>query len=570
MTLNLPKTVRSIRRVQTIARVLAKHGFGHLVDRLYLYRYVPLPERWRRPPVTTAGATAELSLGRRLTLVLQELGPTFIKFGQMMSTRPDLIPADIIVELVHLQDDVPPFDSQVAKEIIATSMGTSIETCFEKFEDRPFASGSIAQVHRATTRAKAVSPARDVVVKVKRPDIEEIIRLDMTILRWIADLAERMIPELQLYRPTGIVDEFERSLLRELDFVNEGAVITRFAEALVDDPDFRIPQVIWELTGPSVLTLEELHGISMQRLLEGADPGYDRAGLAEKLARSFVRQFFELGMFHADPHPGNLLIEPPDKIGLIDFGLTGRIDDEMLGHLVLALVAAFNREPDIIVEVLADMDALGDQTDRRQLSTGFLQLIEKYYGLPLHRFDTQTLFHEVTDLIRQHEVTLPREFVLFGKSLVVVGGICLQLDPNLNLLALVQPRLRAIVMKRFKPSRLLRSTVVSGWHLANLLRSAPGQLRDISRRLSRGRWQVNIRHQNLEGLTSELDRTGNRLSLAIVTGSIIVGSSMVITVRGESTIFNIPVSFFGLVGYMLAGVLGVAMIITILRSGRLS
>ncbi len=570
VTLNLPRTVRSIRRVQNIVRVLTHHGFGHLVDRLRLERYIPLPKRWRHAVLPEEKDAAEISLGRRLAMVLESLGPTFIKLGQTLSTRPDLFPPDIISELVQLQDRVPPFDSAEARRIVTEALGSPIEECFSSFDADPFASGSIAQVHRAVTRAQGTQLAQRVVVKVKRPDIEDIIRLDMTILRWIADLAERLIPELQLYRPKLIVEEFERNLLREMDFINEAAVMTRFGESFKDDPNFRIPRVYWEYSGPSVLTLQELHGISAQRVLESPDLAVDRRAIADKLARSFVRQFFEIGLFHGDPHPGNLLIEPPASIGLIDFGLTGRIDDQMLGQLVLALVAAFNREPELIVEILADMDALDEYTDRVRLRNDFLQLIEKYYGLPLHRFDTQVLFYEVTDLIRQHNVTLPREFVLFGKALVAVGGICLQLDPNLNLVGLIRPQLQTIIAKRLSPSRLLKSTAVIGWHLANIIKSAPGQMRDISRRLSRGRWQVNIRHQNLDDLAHELDRSSNRLAFAIVIGAVIVGSSMVVTAETTEPILGIPLRFMGLAGYIVAGIMGLGLVINIIRSGKVS
>jgi len=567
--LNLPRTVRSIGRVQTIARVLTHHGFGHLVARLRLERYVPLPKRWRRA-VIAPPEEADLTLGRRLAMVLEELGPTFIKLGQVMSTRPDLLPPEIIHELTLLQDRVPPFSTEEARRIIAINLGRPADQCFESFEDVPFASGSIAQVHRARTRPTDEMPSRNVVVKVKRPGIEDTVRLDMTILRWIADLAERLIPEMHNYRPRVIVEEFERTMLLEMDFINEAATMARFAESLGEDGSVRVPAVHWDLTGPSVLTLEALPGRSAQYYIDHPDEAIDRKGIAARIARSFVKQFFETGLFHADPHPGNLLIEPPASVGLIDFGLTGRIDDEMLGHLVVALVAAFNREPEFVVEVLADMGALGDHTDRQRLRNDFLQLIEKYYGLPLYRFDMQTLFYEITNLIRRNDVTLPREFVMFGKALVAVGGVALQLDPDLDLLSLVKPKLQSMIARRFAPARVAKSMAVAGWHFANILKSAPGTLRDISRRLARGQWELHVRHQNLDDLAHEMDRSSNRLSFAIITAAIIVGSSMVLTSGDMGKVLNVPLQALGLIGYFIAGVMGIGLIIAILRSGKLS
>lgn len=568
MHLRLPRTVRSIRRVQHIARVLSRHGLGHIVDRLHLARYVPL-RGWRGAAVGSADME-RFTLGQRLARAFEELGPTFIKLGQMISTRPDVFPGEIVEAMIKLQDHVPPFDTAVARQIIAGDLGRPIEGSFDLFEDAPFASGSIAQVYRATTRPTGGKPGQRVVVKVRRPDIDELVRLDMTILRWLADLTERLIPESSTYQPMAVVQEFERTMLREMDFINEAATISRFAEAYGYDENFRIPVVHWELTGPAVLTLEELPGVSAQRLLAAPDPRLDRKALAERLARAFVRQFFEIGMFHADPHPGNVLITPPATVGLIDFGLTGQIDDDMLGALVVALLGAFNRESEVVVEVLAEMNALADETDRRQLRRAFLELIDKYYGLPLHRFHPQTLFYEITSLVRQHHVTLPREFVLFGKAMVGVGGICLQLDPELDLLALVRPKLRGIMARRLAPTRLAKAATISGWHLINILKAAPGQLRDISRRLARGKWQVNIRHQNLDYLANEIDRASNRLSFAVIIGAIIVGSSWIISTSSAATFLGIRLPAYGIVGYVVAGIMGLALVVSILRSGKLS
>ncbi len=572
MNLRLPRTVRSIRRVQTIARVLTHHGFGHLVDVFHLDRYAPLPKRWRRRPPSALSPDAEASLGRRLVRVCEELGPTFIKFGQLMSTRPDLLPADIVAELVHLQDDVPPFDTAEARRIIASDLGAPVEASFATFDAAPFASGSIAQVYHATTPAADGEPSRRVVVKVRRPDIEEVVRLDMNILRWLAELSERLLPELSIYQPRTIVDEFETTMLREMDFINEAATVGRFADAFETSEGLRVPRVHWELTGPRVLTLEELPGVSAQKLLGRETPGIDRKLLAERIAGGFVKQFFEIGLFHADPHPGNLLIEPPATVGLIDFGLTGRFDDAMLGHLVIALTAAFNREAEVIVEVLADMNALGEATDRGQLRRELLQLVDKYYGLPLHRFDLQNLFYEVTSLLRRNDVKLPREFVLFGKAIVTVGGICLQLDPHMDLLVLVKPQLRRLIGERLSPGRLAKSATISAWHVFNILKNAPSQVRDISRRLARGQWQVNIKHQNLETLATEIDHASNRLAFAVIIASVIVGSSWVLSTNSSLKFFGliIPLPVLGVIGYLVAGVMGLGLVIAIWRSGKLS
>ena len=350
VSIRLPRTVRSIRRVQQIARVLSRHGFGHIVDRLALRGYVPIPRF--RPVPTTAAESEQASLGQRLARAFEELGPTFIKLGQLISSRPDVFPPDIVEAMIHLQDQVPPFDTATARKIIEADLGRPLEACFSHFDEVPFASGSIAQVYRATIRprggrdafsltphcsgaggqaageqdarpseAGSATPGRKVhpagqrvVVKVRRPEIEDVIRLDMTILRWLAELAERVIPEWINYQPVTVVEEFERTILREMDFINEGATVTRFAEAYGYDPAFRIPVVHWELSGPAVLTLEELPGVSVQALINNPDPLVNHKLLAERLALAFVRQYFQIGMFHADPHPGNFVFAPDGTV----------------------------------------------------------------------------------------------------------------------------------------------------------------------------------------------------------------------------------------------------------------
>lgn len=555
-----------MRRVQTIARVLTHHGFGHLIDRLNVGRYVPLPKRWRpaQVPVTDA------SIGRRLGSAFQELGPTFVKFGQMLSTRPDLVPAEIAAELSKLQDEVPPFDTAIARQIVEQDLGAPIDECFDSFADQPFASGSIAQVYRATVRPEGQPQSQPVVVKVKRPDIEDVVRLDMTILRWIADLAERVMPDSANYQPKMVVEEFERTILREMDLINEAATITRFSEAFGEDPCFRLPLVHWDCTGPKVLTLDWLEGTSLKFLLARGDERIDRKALADRLGRAFMRQFFELGLFHADPHPGNLLITPPANVGLIDFGLTGRFDEEMMGQLIIALSAALSREPDIVVEILADMNGLSEQTDRRQLRREFMELIDKYYGLPLHLFDLHTLFYEITGLVHRNHVILPREFVLMGKALVQVGGLGLQLDPDLDLVGLIQPHLRNMIYRRFGPRRLTRTAAISGWHLLNVIKNAPSLIRDISRRFAQGHLQVQIRHQNLDDLAHEIDRASNRLGVSVIVAGVVVGSSLIIGSESRIPYLDLPLAIIGGAGYIMAALMGLWLVINMIRSGKLS
>lgn len=563
MNLYVPKSVRSIGRLQTIARVLAGHGFEHLLQQLNLGRYISLPQRWKRArPLETQEPAA---IGKRLVLVFQELGPTFVKLGQMLGSRPDLMPEHLVRELRRLQDRVEPFDDAIARGIIAEDLGSSVEECFAEFDATPMASGSIAQVYPARTRQ-----GRRVVVKVKRPDIEETIARDMHLLSWLADAVERFVPESRPFRPCVLVDEFQKTIRREMDFVNEAATLARFAEAFREDPNVRVPDVLWELTGTRVLTMDYLDGTPMQEVLDTADERFDRSQVARNLIGAFFAQYFELGIFHGDPHPGNILVTEPARIGLIDFGMIGQIDDRLGGQILMILIGVVSKETDILVDTLDDLDALTPETDRTQLGRDLRDLLNKYSGLPLRRIELQTVFGEMNELVRNNGVVLPRAVILFFKSLVTLAGIATQLDPELNILSQLRPRLRGMVRDRFSPERLMRGAGVSGWHAFSLLKQMPRQLRDFMRRLERGQWKINVNHQNLEHLASELDRSGNRLSFSIVIAAIIISSSMILTSAQTATLLGVPVRAFGVVGYIFAGFMGVGLVWAIWRSGKLS
>jgi ubiquinone biosynthesis protein len=562
----LPRTVRTMNRVRAIVRALSQHGFGYFVDRLNLRRFAPLVGRFSKEELVGAEAPPSL-IGQRLVSICQELGPTFVKLGQMLSTRPDLLPAPIIQELRRLQDRVAPFPSEEAWRIIQEDLGAPPSALFEHIDAEPFASGSIGQVYNATAK-----DGSKVVIKVRRPDIEQVIQLDMHILRRLAEVAERVEPDLRLYRLTMIVDEFDRTIRREMDFINEAATTSRFYEAFRDEPTVAVPRVRWSLTGTRVLTLARLEGATLQEVLTDSEGRFERSAIAKNLTNAFLKQYFELSMFHADPHPGNILISGSSRVELLDFGLVGQMDDELAGQLALALIASIKREVDIVIDIMADIQAIGPDTNRRQLRSGLRELLEKYYGQPLKRLDLQSIFIEITDLMRRHEVVLPRDFVLLGKSIVTAAGVSLQLDPDLNLLEVIRPKIFAMARNRFGPTPMLRALGMSAWHMLNILKNAPGQLRDLMRRMSRGELEINIRHESMDNLIRELDRSSNRLSFSIIIAGLILGSSLLLGIEpGSRAIFGmVSLHYLGLIGYFTAFLMGVGLLIAIARSGRLS
>ncbi len=560
----LTTSVRTLNRLQQIVRVLARHGFGHIVERINLGRYLPLGKILRSAK-SEAEAAPTVSLGKRLAAVCSELGPTFVKFAQTISTRADLAPEDILRELRKLQDHVPPFDTETARAVIESEIGESPTQCFASFDAEPFASGSIGQVYHAQTKN-----GDNVVVKVKRPGIEDILLQDLHILKWMAGAAEQWIPELARLRPVQIVEEFELLLKQEVDYVSEASATARFEEAFEDVAHVHIPHVHWNLTSSSVLTLGQVRGESFEAILQGGHDEIDRKLLGKRLVEMYVKQFFDMRLFHADPHPGNFLISPPSRIGLIDFGQVGTISDEMTGQLVIMVVAMIYREPQIFVDVLYDLNAIESDTNQKALVRDLRRLLDKYHGLPLKRMNLLTIFTEIATVIRQHNVTLPNELVMVLKTLITIGGVSLRLDPELDLVAELSPKVRKLVAGRFSPKKIVRTTGVTMWHLFSILRSAPAQLRAMLRRLGTGKWQVNIRHENLDRLINELDRSSNRLSFSVVIAAIIVGSSVVVSTDTEFPVLGIDIQWFGVAGYLIAGLLGIRLLWAIYRSGRLS
>ena len=562
--LQFTRNVRSLNRLRQIAQVLTQHGFGYVVARIQLGRYLPGWARRRRPPREEL-ALPPATIGRQLRAVCTELGPTFIKFAQLLSTRPDVLPAEIVSELSELQDRVPPFDTDVAFQIIARQLGKPIDQCFAEIDRVPIASGSIGQVHRARgPKGEAL------VVKVRRPGLEQIVNVDMELLHWLAESLERFLPELRVYRPSMIVTEFEDVLNRELDFVNEGAAAAAVGKAFADSPHVHIPRVYWEWSGAEVLTLEALPGTSLRQILAGdaPSPGWDRPALARRLVEAYLTQIFDIGRFHADPHPGNLLIEQPATLGLIDFGQVGTITDEMVTHLVVLLYAAVRREMDLAVAELAELGVLGPETDRRQLQRDLRQLVDKYHGLAIKHVDLNQLFHEFAQVVRAHDVLLPRELPMLVKALALVAQTSQQLDPSLDVLELLRPRLRKAWRDRLHPRQIGRAAAKAGWQALALLREAPLQVQQTLRHLAAGTWQFNLKHQNIDRLVSELDQSSNRLSFAMIIAAIIVGSSVVVTSAPELTVLGVPLQYFGVVGYLVAGVFGIALAWSIFRSGR--
>ncbi len=556
----ITKGPRRMRRVAHIARKLASHGLGFVVYRLDLRRHLPT---WLRVPGLSTRAEPE-DLPRKFAAVLEELGPTFVKFGQMLATRPDILPPAYVQELERIYHHVAPFPGETARRILEDEFGQSVEDLFARFESEPAASGSIAQVHHAT-----LLDGTPVVVKVRRPRIESVIEDDLAILAFLAEQADR-VEEFQPFRLPMLVEEFGRGISRELDFVAEAAFTHKFREAFAEDQWLEMPQVFWDRTTPRVLTMRRLEGTHLNELLRQEHCPWDRRELARRIMDAYLRQFFILGFFHGDPHPGNILITPQGKVALLDFGLVGRVSARLRRDLGICLMALGNEQLELVADVMSDLGRLPDPELADPFQEQIVRLLERYTGVPLDNLDFQRSFYEVMDVVRSYRVDVPRDFVLMGRTLVVISGLVTQMDPALNVGELAKPYARKLARQKLSATGIRRSLTSGGYHLGTLLADAPRHVRRFARELREGRFEFAIRHEGFDEALGELDKTGNRLSLSILLAAIIMASAQLLQAEiGVVSVFRWRVSVLGLVGFATGFLLGVWLIWSILRSRSL-
>jgi len=497
---------RDLQRLRKIASVLAKCGLGELADvlraRYHLFRF-PGP-----------AGNAELGRGERFRLALEELGPTFVKLGQILSLRPDLVPPDIASELRKLQDEALPFPFSEVKAQIESELGQSLATLFQEFEEKPLAAASLAQVHRARTRDGEL-----VAVKVQRPGIREVIDADLDILFEIAGLVERHLPDGELYNPVGTVEEFARSIREELDFTREGRHMEIFKHNFAGDETIYVPKVFWEYTTSRVLTMEYIEGIKISDLERLEEVGLDRKVIARNGVQATLKQIFEYGFFHADPHPGNLLVLPGNVIVPLDFGLVGRLDEVLRGLVAELLVGFVKKDVNRIIGVLRDMGGLDTDVDMIALRADILGLIDYYYGVPLKQLDFRRIFEEGMRLVRNYQIKIPTGFVLMGKALVTEEGVGRMLDPDLDMVSMAKPYVQRVLLRRYDPRRQLAKwlEILDGYHrmLARLPTDVQAALTGLA---ELGRTSASPGE----------NRSRDRLSIALVIAALFLGSSLIV------------------------------------------
>ena len=556
--IRLNRNVRSIRRTRTIIGVLVSHGFDQLLESFG----VPAALRPRRLFRREQREVVGLHPARRMRLAFEELGPSFIKLGQLLSTRPDMIPRSFAEEFATLQDRAQSIPFSDIQHQIEVELGGTIETLFAWVATESLAAASIAQVHRARLHS-----GEEVVIKVRRPGIVDIVEMDIDILDSMAAWAERHLPSSSVFDPSGIVREFARTIRREMDLGREGRTIERFRLNFSGDTTLVFPCVYRELTTPGVLTLEYLQGIKVSDLAALKSAGLDCRLIAARGADVYLRQVVNHGLFHGDPHPGNILILPDNVICLLDFGMVGRLEGKTKQLLFQVLLAVLNREPDDLVEALDDAGLLAEPSAKLPLRRDLSDLIDSYSDLPLRELPVGRLLAEFFDVITLYRIRLDMDLMLLAKTLVSVEGMGRRLDPNFEMMSHLRPFIETAVKEKLAPGNVVKDARAYLLSLLHLSRNLPRDLKEIVTRINRGTMKIDLEHRGLDRLITELDKASNRLSSSLIIAALLVGSAIIVNSDKGPKLLGFP--FLAFLGYAVAGVIGLWLVVAIVRSGRL-
>jgi len=556
----LTKTVKNIKRYRAIVQILIKYGFEDIIDRLKID--IVIHEGKRKLLRKKSEEFIPKSRHQRFRMVLEELGPTFIKLGQMLSTRTDILPSETIKELQKLQDSVKPIPVKEIIESIEEELEKPLNELFKEFDRTPQAAASIAQVHGAVTK-----DGMRVVVKVQRPNIKSTIVKDVAILSDLSQLIVRSIPESEVYDPVGLVEEFKSWIQQELDFYQEARNIDRFRKNFEGDSIVYIPEVYWNLTTDKIVTMEYIDGICINDIDAIEKAGLDRREIAKNGANAVLKQIFEHGFFHGDPHPGNIRVLPGNVIAPIDFGLVGRIDQETIEHLSDLLSGIVKKDSHRVVRVMMNMEMIKDDINLSALRIDLTDMIDRYIDIPLSHINIDQVHDDFLKLVKVHKIRFPRNLYLMGKTFIVMESIGRELDPEFDILSLAKPYITRLILTRYNPARLTRDLIHILEAYSDLIRTLPDNIRQILVKVGKGQLGINLYHQGLNQLIRELDKSTNRLSFSLIIAALIISSSLIIQLNLGPKIFGL--SAFGLLGYLTAAFLGFWLVIAILRSGRL-
>ena len=552
---DIGKKYKSVARYNQILKVLVKYGFEDLVQYLeekkryqFLQKFVSKSSR---------AHASKYTKWEKMRLVCEELGPTFIKFGQILSNRPDLIPLKLTFELEKLLDNVPPMPQELAKQMVETELKDNVDNLFAWFEPTPFASASMAQVHKVTLK-----DGKRVALKIQRPGIKEIIEEDIKVMYSIAEVLQKRIPSIKSFDPIGLVKNFEEAILKELDFINESINAQRFYNNITNDKSVdnyaHAPKVYREYTTTKVLALEFMSGTKVDNFTELKEKEIDAKVIARRLTKSYFKQIFNYGFFHADPHPGNLLVLPNSHICYLDFGMMGSIlprDIEVFGKLFLAIT---RRNVQKIIKALQQLSNYTNILDIRALEFDVNEFVEKYYVRSVHKNEMSTILLELKDIIIAHGLKVPTHFFLFARSLVTIESVVYKLDPDLDQYAIAKPFLLRAVAKSFNPVRFGEKAINSIYELGNYMEDFPRDIKNAIRKINRGEIKVDLTHKGIDPIVHTIHRITKQIVTAFIMAALIIGASLFI-ISGIKPLWR-DISIIGIVFIFVAIILAFGMI----------
>jgi ubiquinone biosynthesis protein len=549
---------RNIGRLSEIAQVAVKHGFGYFFERHRLTDLVPWGSRDGLDDETPS------ERGRHLREMFDELGPTFVKFGQLLSTRPDIVPPDIVLELQKLQDDARPVPFTDVERVIGEELGLTTAQAFLEFDETPTAAASIGQVHHAV-----LPNGERVAVKVQRPEAPRQIEADIALLHQAARIARERVQALEFVDPEQLVDEFARSIRSELDYRAEARSAEAFRRNFAGEPQVKIPRVYWSYTTGRVLVLELLEGTQLADVEPASLTHDQRRDLAYLIAETWMTMIFRHGLFHGDPHPANIFVLDGGRtVGLVDFGQVGKLTDADLSKLTGLFIDAANERVEALPRRLADLGVGFDRDREEEFVAELREIYYRYYGASLAEIDPLQVIREAFELIYSLNLRLPTRFVLLDKAIATLASVGVSFYPDFNVFEVARPYARNLMLERYAPERVLREAREESVELVRIARALPYQLHDLLEEIRDGQVEVGFVHKGLDEFMHKVDASFNRLVVALIVVGGLIGSSLIGTFAKQGP-HVLGVNFLSFIGFLLSGALGVWLLWGVIRSGRL-